>query len=613
MNVLNRINRLWSLVNRSMRWETVFILVTMIVSNGLEVLGIGLILPVLQLATDPVASFENSTYLSATYQALNFTSHLTFTIALFALVFLVFVIKNLVGLWITNIQYKFTWKMIGHFSRQLFRQYLQASYADHIQRNSAELVRNTNFSVATMFSCLMKPTMQLISEGMLAASVMGFLIWLNPIVALVTILAVSLVSLIFLKIVRVRLKIWAEKNETSRGEMIQWPNQAFAGFKQIKALGREIYFENAFSKSVQTNAKAQRLYAFVNHIPRAMMEVLAIGGILLTLAVILSTGESLTPHIPIIGAYCLALIRVLPIATRIITQLNLMKHGVTAMNLVYPDLARLPDESYTGVSHMKVPRRLAHELRLENLSFGYAKSEQPVLSNISLIIPQGTSTAFVGTSGAGKSTLADILLGLLRPTDGRVIVDGDDISQDIRGWRADCGYIAQEVFLLDDTLRRNIALGVEDAQIDEVAVLRAAGLAQITEVIADLPDGIDTVLGEHGVRLSGGQRQRVSIARALYHDPSVLVLDEATSALDSETEHEITAAVDQLSGDKTLIIIAHRLSTVRHCDNIVLLDKGRIADSGSFDELTARSDVFRRMVAHGDLRANVHEAPTACP
>jgi len=596
----------WDLLDKGMRYRSGYILVIMLLGSFLEILGIGLILPILQLAIDPPKGINENAFLEYLFVTFEFGSHTVFMIWLCLGVFFVFLTKNGFSLWVLHEQYKFVWDLRCEFTQALFRKYLAAPFEEHIKRNSALLTRNVNFSIGGMFGSLLMPVITVASELLIAVGIVGYLFWLTPLAATLSVVLLGLVALVFMRNAKERLEFWAKKNQTSRGEMMQWPSQAFNGFKLIRALGRERYFDEAFGKSTVVNADSQRKFTLVNNVPRALMEVVAMGGILLTLATIMATGHSLTQHIPVIGAFSLALIRVLPMATRIITQANLIKHGSAAMDIVYDDLVTMPTEAIdTDQSDVK-PTSMQRELRVENLSFTYGNGTDTVLHNISLNIPKGSSVAIVGASGAGKSTLADILLGLLSPTQGRVLADGIDVSCDIRAWRHACGYIPQDVFLMDETLRRNIALGIEDNDIDPDAVARAVALAKLSDVVDGLPDGLNTQLGENGVRLSGGQRQRVSIARSLYHNPSVLVLDEATSALDNETESEISAAIDQLTGNKTLIIIAHRLSTVRHCDKIVLMDNGRITENGTFEELAAKSPAFQRMLEQGGIIAETN-------
>ena len=599
--MLIHIRHLWELLDRQARRKGMVILMTMIIGSVLEVFGIGLMLPILQVAVDPAEALEKNLWLTRAYDLLNFSSPNEFMIALCLLVFLIYLTKNLFGLYLIHLQYLYTWNLFVDYSRRLFRHYLFSSYATHVRRSSAVLLRNVNFTIIGIFKGMMMPLLSIATDVLLSLSVVGFLIWLSPWIALTAIGVLTLGAVVFLKLVRKRVKYWGERHQATLAKMLQWPSQAFAGFKQIKVLGREGYFDEAFGAGATANADSQRRFQLVNNVPRAFLEIIAIGGILLTLAVIFALELNLGEQIPVIGAFSIAILRIMPSANRIITQFNILKLGIVSMEAIYDDLKDLPTVSDVPETHKVKPIVLKRELRVENVHFTYAGSGLPVLHGIDLTIPKGSSVALVGTSGAGKSTLVDLLLGLLEPTSGRILADGVDISGNVRAWQGSCGYIPQEVFILNDTLRHNIALGIADDEIDEDAIAKTIELARLGEVVKDLPKGVDTMLGENGVRLSGGQRQRVSIARSLYHNPDVLILDEATSALDNETEKDVSDAINRLSGDKTLIIIAHRLSTVRHCDKIVLLDNGKIVDSGTFEALAKRNADFRRMVELANL------------
>ena len=599
--MLIHIRHLWELLDRKARRKGVLILLTMIAGSALEVFGIGLILPILQVAVNPAETLAGNPWIARVYDLLNFSSPAAFVIALCALVFLVYLTKNVFGLYMIHLQYRYTWNMFADYSSRLFRYYLHAPYAVHAHRSSALLLRNVNITLIGVFKGVMMPVLSIVTDVLLSMSVLGFLIWLNPWIAITAVGALALGAVVFLKTVRKRVKYWGERNQATLAEMLQWPSQAFTGFKQIKVLGRENYFDIAFGNSIRENANCQRRFQVINNIPRALLEIIALGGILLTLTTIFALGYDLGKLFPVIGAFSIAILRIMPSANRIITQFNILKLGIVSMEAIYDDLKALPTVSEVPETQKVNPIVLKRELRVENVHFTYAGSGLPVLHDINLTIPKGSSVALVGMSGAGKSTLVDLLLGLLEPTLGRILADGIDISGNARAWQGSCGYIPQEVFILNDTLRHNIALGIADDEIDEGAIAKTIELASLSDVVKDLPKGVDTLLGENGIRLSGGQRQRVSIARSLYHNPDVLILDEATSALDNETEKDVSDAINRLSGDKTLIIIAHRLSTVRHCDKIVLLDKGKIVDSGAFEALAKRNADFRRMVELANL------------
>jgi len=578
------------------------VLVAMIFSGGLDVLGVGLILPLLQLAIDPEKGISEQPVLGYVYEALKFDDPTGLMIAVCLLVFLVYVLKNAFTVWMTYIQSRYVFDLLADYSTRLFLSYLHAPYVVHIQRNSSLLLRNINFSMQGIFGGMLMPILKVTTDIISSLAIMSFLMWLQPLVTIGATILLIVLGVVFNMTLRERLKDWSHRVHVARQGMLLWPNQAFGGLKQIKALGRESYFARAFGASAHDNSYCLKWFGVFSMIPRAVLEVLAIGGILLTLAAILLRGDELTELIPLLGVFSLAVIRVLPTVSRIITQVNNLKMGAASLETVYDDLRKMPPKQEAGATVEATRIDMSRELQIENLEFSYEGGKGAVLDDINLTIKQGESVALIGESGAGKSTLADLLLGLLDPSKGKILADDVDIASNLRGWRLGIGYIPQEAFLIDDTVRRNIALGVEDEDIKEDAVIRAMNMAQLTEVIENMPDGLDTALGEHGVRLSGGQRQRVSIARTLYNDPGILVMDEATSALDNETEQEITRSIDNLKGDKTLIIIAHRLSTVRHCDRLVLMADGKIQDCGSFDVLLDRNEKFRRMVELAEIR-----------
>jgi ATP-binding cassette subfamily C protein len=344
----------------------------------------------------------------------------------------------------------------------------------------------------------------------------------------------------------------------------------------------------------------------VPHLPRLLIEAVAIGALVLLVVLMISQpGDNIASVVPKLGLFAIAAMRLMPSLSKLFSALTSLRDNVAAVDTLYADLKdgialrQHPSED-------KKPRTAfsyTRNIRLEKLSYSYPQTNQNVIDGVDLVIERGQSVAFVGASGAGKTTLVDLVLGLLEPTSGDIRVDGREIHDDLYGWQSLIGYIPQDTYVTDDTLRRNIALGRTDAEIDHVQIERVLRLAQLSAFVEDLPQGLETDVGERGARLSGGQRQRIGIARALYHDPDVLVMDEATSALDGETEKEITTAINQLSGKQTLIIIAHRLSTVRHCDVIVLLEAGRIVDQGSFASLVERNAEFHHLVGLGSTDA----------
>jgi ATP-binding cassette subfamily C protein len=314
-------------------------------------------------------------------------------------------------------------------------------------------------------------------------------------------------------------------------------------------------------------------------------------------ALLVAQDRPLEAIIPTLTLLAVAVVRLLPSFQKVTANVNALKWGEKALNVVYEDLEKLDawEREFLARQQNADTLTLEHTIEIEGLTYQYPGQEDHALRDVSLTIPKYASVGFVGPSGAGKTTIVDVLLGLLEPTAGRVLVDGEDIQERLPTWQRKIGYIPQSIYLTDDTVRRNAAFGMKEEEIEDEAVWRALEAAQLRELVESLPEGLDTMVGERGVRLSGGQRQRIGIARALYHNPEVLVMDEATSALDNQTERLFVEALEQLQGGHTLVVIAHRLSTVRNCDTLFMLDEGRLVAEGSYDELMARSEVFRRM------------------
>jgi ATP-binding cassette subfamily C protein len=397
------------------------------------------------------------------------------------------------------------------------------------------------------------------------------------------------------------LPLWLSRHATTRwgqavarldGETLQTLQQSLGGVKEVKLTGRERFFLAQFDERVAGAARLRSRYTAVAATLRMGVETTFVCGLLaVSLLLTLRSGAA---ALPLLGLYAYAGFRVIPSANRIMMYVSELRYSRAWIHDLRADLAALPAPAPEAAERGE-PIRFAHSVVFERVAFTYAGETEPVLLDVDLAIARGESIGIVGASGAGKSTLVDLLLGLLTPTAGRITVDGRDVAGVLRAWQRHIGYVAQEPFLLDDTIRRNVAFGVGDADIDDRRVTAALTLAQLAEFVRGLPGGLDTMLGERGTRLSGGQRQRVAIARALYHEPEVLVFDEATSALDTPTERELIAALEALHGVKTLVVIAHRLTTVRHCDRIAVLRDGRLAAVGSYEELLAGDAGFRAM------------------
>lgn len=485
-------------------------------------------------------------------------------------------------------------------SSKLLNYYLSAPYALHLQRTTVDMVNTMNISVNQVYRLVFSGALMVLSDSLTVVVILGTLVYLMPIPSLVAFVYFLLAAYLFQRWSKPRALRYGQAQVETAAEMYSSSLEGLSNIKVVIMRGAQGFFVHRFRNAMGWGAEAQRRADFLSQLPKHVMEILFVIGIgVLTGISVLGTSSS-KQALAAIALFAAAGFRVLPSIVRIMSSLNNMRAGRFSVDKIIPDVQSAHDLAATSTP-TGPPLTFEKELRADGISYTYPGTATEVLQDISLTIPHGSSVAFVGSSGAGKSTLVDILQGLLSPTRGRVCADGQDVSESIQSWRDQIGSVPQEVWLIDGTLRQNVAFGVADDHIDDEAVRSALRRAQLSSWVESLPEGIDTPTGERGSRVSGGQRQRIGIARALYGRPSFLVFDEATSALDNETERRITDALIELHGHTTLLVVAHRLSTVRHCDLVVYLQDGRIDAVGTFDELAERHKVFGRLVQLGQL------------
>ena len=567
--------KLWKLFSPHQRRDSLVLLVLMVIGMVLETLGIGLVIPVIGLMSIPDLGAQYPGLQPFLDRLGNPTRTQLVMLAMLTLV----AVNTFKGFFIGYLTWRrerLTTDVQADFSDRLFAGYLRQDYVFHLLRNSAELIRNT-FALVADIRNVVHQSLVAITEGLVLLGASALLMAVQPAGALAVVSTFGLAGWGFNHMTRTRLQRWGEERQVHEGLRIQHLQQGLGGAKDVKLLGREEDFLRQYHRHNKGSAYIGQLQATLQTIHRLGLELLAVLGLALLVFVMIGQGQELEALLPTLGLFAAAAFRMMPSVNRVLSAVQSVRFSVPVVDTMYSELQML-ELAPPPERGLALPMR--HALTLEGICFQYPSAEAPALREVTLSVKRGSSVGFVGGSGAGKSTLVDIILGLLTPDRGTVAVDGVDIQSNLRGWQDQVGYVPQTIFLTDDTLRRNIAFGLSSETIDEAAVRRALRSAQLEEFVDGLPDGLDTVVGERGIRLSGGQRQRIGIARALYHDPPVLVLDEATSSVDTATEVGIMSAVRALHGDKTILIVAHRLSTVEHCDSLFCLDQGRVTIEG---------------------------------
>lgn len=574
---MQTIRKLLALLEPAQRRAGLVLLVFLLVGMVLETLGVGLIIPILSIITDPDVGARYPLVQQALAHVDGDKARLV-ELAMAALV-AVYTLKALFLAFLAWRQANFVFSIESSLSRSLYAGYLRQPYTFHMQRNSALLVRNVTTGVGQFAGAILATTM-LATEILLLAGIAGLLLYAEPVGALVVGGVLALAVLSFYRLTKEPILRWGEARQYHEGQRLQHLQQGLGGVREVKMLGREENFVANYELHNVSNALVGKRQSIMTSLPRLWLELLAVIGLAALVLSMLYQGKPMESLVPTLGLFAVAAFRLMPSLNKMLLAVQNLRYNLPVIDTLYAEKRLLEDCEPAPAAHggnTAEHLRFESGLRLSQVNYTYPGSSSDVLVDVDLDIPRGTSAGFIGSSGAGKSTLMNIILGLLTPTSGKVLVDGTDIQSALRAWQNTIGYVPQDVFLVDDSLRRNIAFGLPDDRIDELALKRAIDAAQLTQFIAALPKGLDTVVGERGVRLSGGQCQRVGIARALYHDPQVLMLDEASSALDIATEEAVMSAVNALRSRKTVLIIAHRLSTVAQCDALYEVADGRLS------------------------------------
>jgi ABC-type multidrug transport system fused ATPase/permease subunit len=558
----------------------------LVVSALLEMLGIGLLLPVIGLLADPGALARNP-HLAALHAALGAPPERQLAMLLLFGLVGVFVLKNLFRAGVALLAARFAAHRQALLSARLFDLYLRQPLSFHLRRNSAELLRNLLSGSAMTVGGALMPMVSLLSESLVLVGVLLLLLVVEPWGTLAVAFAFAAVSVLYYALVRRRLAAWGAAWQQHETRKITLLHQGLGAVKELNVLGREAHVQAAFADEAMAQARIHTRQAFAGQLPPLWLETAAVLAMAALLLLLDLRGQAVQAAVPVLAVFAAAAFRLLPVVNRALVAVQQIRAAGPAVAAVAAELRLRPDRPAPAARPPLAAPRPFRAVEISGLCFRYPDAAADTLCGISFTIPAGSSVGLIGRSGAGKSTLLDLLLGVLQPTSGTIAVDGVPIAADIAAWQSRLGYVPQDIFLSDESIRANVALGLPAHRIDEAAVRRALAAAQLDGFVASLPAGLDTVVGERGVRLSGGQRQRIGIARALYHDPDVLLLDEATSALDAETEAAFIETTSSLAGRKTLVVIAHRLSTVAHCDVVHRLEAGRIVWSGRLTEPAA--------------------------
>lgn len=578
IKILKRLN---ILLDKKQKRKMVLIVFLMLIGGVLESLSISAVIPVMEIIINPDAVNTNK-YMAWIYNTLHLTSSMQFTLIMLLMLVLAFVLKNLFLFFQNMVQLKFVYTNQFATSRRMMINFMKRPYEYYLGAETAVIQRNITSDVNNMYALILT-ILQLTSEVVVFACLAAVLLIADAAMVL-TISGLLVVVLVVIKVVLKPIMYKAgQDNQDYYSGLFKWIEEAVMGIKEIKVANKEHYFINEYAKCGEGYVGAVQKYNIYNSTPRLLIETICIAGLVGYMSVVLMNGASMEEMVPQLSVFAVAAMRLLPSANRInnySTSIsyfepflwNVSEHLQTEIhddNVVY-------DENVYRQKKEVEKLPVNKEIELSDITYKYPNTEKLIFDHANLTIPIGSAVGIVGPSGSGKTTMVDVLLGLLQLQTGTIKADGVDVQTNYEGWLKNVGYIPQTIFMIDDNIRKNVAFGFADDEIDDEKVWAALKEAQLDEFVRGLPEGLDTGIGERGIRISGGQRQRIGIARALFEDPEVLVLDEATSALDGETEAAIMDSINRLHGKKTLIIIAHRLTTIEKCDMVFRVEDGNI-------------------------------------
>lgn len=592
--MLRIIKKFSKILSRQQKHRVIIIGIMMVIGAALETIGVGLILPLVSVVMDPTL-IETNKYARFVCELLDLNTTRTFLVVVIVALIFIYVFKNAYLFLEYYVQQRFICNNRFATQKQLMEIYLIRPYEYFLNAESGEIVRVITTDTTHTFQ-LLSTLLGFFTELCVSVALIIAIIVTDPFMACLIAAVLGGLMLVISKVLKPILKKAGLKYQQNAGKMNKWLLQSITGIKEVKVAKKEEYFLEQFAYYGKEAIESEKINGVLGHVPRLSIEAFGVGAILGVVGVLLFKGREIDTMLPQLTAFAMAAVRLMPSVNRITAALNTMAYQEPSLDKMVEHLAVAEKwervmktasnkedmvhdvvvvEKSAGQGRVNIT--LNQKIELADITYSYPNAETPVLSHANMVIPIGKSVGVVGTSGSGKTTAIDILLGLLPPQEGQVLADGVDIQEDYAGWLSHIGYIPQMIFMLDDTIRANVAFGLHGDEVKEEQVWKALEEAQLGDFVRSLPQGLDTTIGERGVRLSGGQRQRIGIARALYSDPELLIFDEATSALDNETEAAIMESINSLHGKKTMIIIAHRLQTIEECDMVYRVEEGQIS------------------------------------
>lgn len=565
------------LLDKKQKRQMVLMIPLMLLSAALEMASLLLVMAVITVIATP-EGIESNRIASAIYEGLGFTDIKTFSVAVMAALIVAYVLKNVYLFFQWKVQYAFVYRNQFRTSEKMLRSYLNRDYEYFLFADTAVVQRSITSDVNNMYGLILS-ILTIVSELFVSLTLVVYLFVVDPVMCLVIGALLLITMAVITKVLKPVMKRSGQENQDFYSGLFKWISQIVQGIKELKVSRKEKYFISEYKKCGTGYVNAVERYSLYNNTPKLLIETVCVTGMIGFFIYAVLSGEDVSSKLSVIGGFAYAAIKLMPSANKINNQLNSISYFEPFLMNVSDKLQDYISDSCTDITYLSEDvdkLEIKEGIYLKNIKYKYPQTEKYILDNADMEIPIGCSVGIVGSSGAGKTTVVDILLGLLRPEAGGVYADATNTKDKYRSWLMNVGYIPQMIYMIDGTIRQNVAFGVSDDNIDEERVWECLEEAQLSDYIKSLPEGLDTQIGERGVRISGGQRQRIGIARALYNDPEVLILDEATSALDNDTEAAIMESVNALHGKKTLIIIAHRLQTIEKCDMVYRVENGKI-------------------------------------